>query len=66
MGSAGGEENGEQEDELDRLLDQYEAQAAAELQRVQRAEAAARPAKKMTDTERREAALHQPLAADNK
>ncbi|GAB4818345.1 hypothetical protein N2152v2_005391 [Parachlorella kessleri] len=56
------EEPGE-EDDLDKLLNQYEQQAAQDLQRVQPKEEKRR---KLSGTQQREEALQQPLAADNK
>jgi hypothetical protein len=56
-----------EEDDLDRLLSQYEAQAAQDLQQAQHVEQQRQqPGKQQNATQRREAALEQPLASDNK
>lgn len=56
------------EDELDALLQHYEQQAAADVAAVQRQVARSGPRKrqKVSSADKREAALSQPLGADNK
>jgi hypothetical protein len=58
----------EEEDELDALLQSYEKQAAADVAAVQRRQQQqpGRKRQKLTAADKREEALSQPLAADNR
>ena len=64
-----GQVEGEEEDELDALLQSYEQQAAADVAAVHRRlqqQQAGRKRQKLTAADKREEALSQPLPADNK